>query len=153
MQVRSAKFAPSSPCSLCHVREADQGTALRAGSSSALLEVALDRQTIAAPSASLLTPAGQASDAFSLSSHHLGQLGSICDSDSGPVFGSPTVPRDQIPNSSWVLDRVLDGYNTNAMPASPQSQAAASACQSEVLSPSFDLDLLTSADLFRLDAT
>jgi len=104
--------APSSPCSLCHVREADQGTALRAGSSSALLEAALDRQTIAAPSASLLTPAGQASDAFSLSSHHLGQLGSICESGFGPTFSSPTVPGDQTPNGSWVSDDVLDGHNT-----------------------------------------
>jgi len=39
------------------------------------------------------------------------------------------------------------------MPASPQSQAAASACQAELLSPSFDLDFLTNADLVRLDAT
>jgi len=38
------------------------------------------------------------------------------------------------------------------MPAPPQSQAAASACQAEVMSPSFDLDFLTNADLVRLDA-
>ena len=145
--------APSSPCSSGHVREADQGTALRAGSSSALLEAALDRQTFAShSSASLLTPAGQAPDAFSLSSHHLGQLGSICGSDSGPVFSSPAVARDQIPNSSWVLDSVLDGHDANVMFAPPQSQAVASACQAEVLSPSFDLDFLTNADLVRLDA-
>jgi len=145
--------ALSSPCSSCHGREADQETALRAGSSSALLEAALDRQTIAShPSASLLTPAGQASDAFSLSSHHLGQLGCICDSGSGPVFSSPTVPGDQIDNGSWALEDVLDGHNTKPMPASPQSQAAASACQAEVLSPGFDLDFLTNADLVRLDA-
>jgi len=145
--------AHSSPCSSCHGKEADQGTALSAGSSSALLEAALDRQTIAShPSASLLTPAGQASDAFRLSSHHLGQLGSICDSGFGPLFSSPTVPGAQILNGSWALDDVLDGHSAVPMPAPPQSQAAASACQAEVMSPSFDLDFLTNADLVRLDA-
>ncbi|KAL0044602.1 hypothetical protein WJX82_002238 [Trebouxia sp. C0006] len=72
--------------------------------------------------------------------------------DSGPVFSSPAVARDQIPNSSWVLDSVLDGHDANVMFAPPQSQAVASACQAEVLSPSFDLDFLTNADLVRLDA-
>ncbi len=143
--------APSSLCSSGHDREADQGTALSAGSSSAVLEAALDRQTIASPSASLLTPAGQASDAFSLSSHHLGQLSSICDYGCGPL-SSPTVPREKIPNSSWASHDVLDGHNTNVMLAPPQSQAVASACRAEILSPSFNLDFLTNADLVRLDA-
>jgi len=109
--------ALSSSCSSCHGKEADQQTALRAGSSTALLEVALDRQTFASlPSARLLNPAGQASDAFSLSSHHLGQLGSICDSGSGLLSSPPTVPGDQIPDGSWVSDDVLDGHSTAPMP-------------------------------------
>ncbi len=129
--------APSSPCSSCHVREADQETALIAGSSSAVL----DRQTFAFHrSASLLTPAGPASDAFSLSSHHLGQLGSICDSGYGPLLSSPSLPGTQILDVSCSLVDVLDGHNTAPVPAPPQSQAAASACQAEVLSPGFDLD-------------
>ena len=104
---------PSSPCSSCNGREADQEIPLRAGTSSALL----DRQTFAShPSASLLTPAGQASAAFSLSSHHLGQLGSICGSGFGPILSSPTVPRDQIPDGSWVSDDVLDGHSSVPMP-------------------------------------
>ncbi len=149
-----ASAEPSSPCSSCHGREADQETALRAGKSSALLEAALDRQTFAShSSASLLTPAGQTSDAFSLSSHHLGQLGSICGSGFGPLFSSPSLPGDQSPNGSWVSDDLLDGHNIMPMPAPAQSQAAASACQAEVLSPGFDLDFLANTDLVRLDAT
>ena len=145
--------APSSPCSWCHVREADQETALNAGSSSAVLEVALNRQTIAShSSASLLTPAGPALDTFSLSGHHLGQLGSTCDSGRGIVFSSPTVPGGQIDNGSWALEDVVDGHNSVPTPTVPQSQGAASACQAQVLSPSFDLDFLTNADLVRLDA-
>ncbi|KAL0033021.1 hypothetical protein WJX77_011141 [Trebouxia sp. C0004] len=108
--------ALSSPCSSCQGREADQETALSAGSSSALLEAALDRQTIA--------------------SHP--------DSECGPAFSPPTVPGDQILKGSWSSDDVLDDHN--------RSQAAASVCQSEVLSPSCDLDFLTTTDLVRLDA-
>ncbi|DBA66944.1 TPA: hypothetical protein ACH3X2_002058 [Trebouxia sp. C0005] len=144
--------ALNSPCSSCHGREVDQETSLRASSSSALLEAALDTQTIASPPARLLSPADQALDAFSLSSHHIGQLGSSCDSGSGPLSSSPTVPGDQILNGSRALEDVLNDHSTNVVPAPPQSQAAASACQSEVLSPSFDLDFLTNPDLVRLDA-
>ena len=76
----------------------------------------------------------------------------MCEPGAGSVLSSPTVPRNQIPNSSWALEDVLDGHNTVHMPAPPQSQAAASAYHAEVLSPSFNLDFLTNADLVRLDA-
>ncbi|KAL0039284.1 hypothetical protein WJX79_001433 [Trebouxia sp. C0005] len=95
----------------CHGREVDQETSLRASSSSALLEAALDTQTIASPPARLLSPADQALDAFSLSSHHIGQLGSSCDSGQGTLRDTQTTAHAWTPLGPDHSSEAFEGIN------------------------------------------